>query len=87
MAQGQRAADIDVVIGQRFADRLADRLERCEVDHSIAPRFAQNASQMLTVAYIAFDNTRDTPGDLCDPIDDLATVNDMPSCASPGDVG
>src|SRR3546814_9384938 len=70
----QRAADVVVVIFDRFGHRFADRLQPCEVDDRLDAMVGDRRAHRLAVAYVA-DDERDRPaGDRLQPLDDLRTA-------------
>ena len=70
LQQHDHAADVVVVVGQRFGHRLAHRLEAGKVDGGIDRVARQQPAHGLAVADIALDHLRAAPGQLGDPVDD-----------------
>src|SRR3546814_4154377 len=69
--RAQRAADIIVIISDRFGDRFADRLQPGEVNDGLDPMIGDRRAHCLAVANVA-DDQRDRPaGDRLQPVDHL----------------
>ena len=55
LQDGQRAADVVVVVADGIPDRVADREPRGEMHHGVGPRFAQRGGHARRVADVPFD--------------------------------
>ncbi len=62
LQDGQRAADVVVVVADGIPDRVADREPRGEMHHGVGPRFAQRGGQARGVANVPFDECHPAGG-------------------------